>query len=743
MFHVMHLSIISSGSRLTSLSPKLRESLSIGQWKEAFIHYREIKRAGIQLIDHSIFSHILKACLTLSLRVGKSVHASVIKQGFISFTSVGNSIIDFYSKSGASSSALSTFKCMKIQDSVSWNIILHGLLDQDAFEEGLELYTQARGIGFDPNISTLLLLIQSYRRLGAFGEGLKFHGYLIRSGLWSSTSVQNSLLCMFTEIGIEYAENLFEEMYEKDVISWSVMIRGYVLHDEIWFALESFNKMASDFGIEADGQTMVSILKGCTNLGDIRLGKSFHGFALLRGLNNDLFVGNALVDFYCNCKDVDSAIRLFSEMCHKNLVTWNSLLCGFVHNEMHPEAFTLFSSMEKSGFFADEVTLVNLIQSCKVLGVLRQCNLIHSKVIQQGFQSNEFAMNSLIDAYGKCHQINYAYKVFCQIKRPDVVTWSTMISGFTHCGMPDEAISVYREMRTSIDKSSTVTMLNLIEACALSAELRRSNWAHGIAITMGLTSHVVLGTAILDMYSKCGAIFESRRVFDQISMKNLVSWSAIISAYGLNGLPHDALLLFSEMKARGFKPNSVTTLSVLSACCHSGLVDEGLSVFIDLANDGAEMKLEHYSCLVDLLARAGNLGDALDIIKYTHVGMKPSASAWGSLLSACRNYENGELAVCALSQILELEPSSSAGYLLASNIYAARGSWADAFGMRSLVKRRGIKVVPGYSLVHAGNKAYRFAAGDLNHPLSPLLCPVIEQLHLCMKKEMRATPLVS
>ncbi|KZV48460.1 pentatricopeptide repeat-containing protein [Dorcoceras hygrometricum] len=632
---------------------------------------------------------------------------------------------------------------MKMQDSVSWNIILHGLLDQDAFEEGLQLYTQARRIGFDPNTSTLLLLIQAYRSLRAFDEGLKFHGYLIRGGLWSLKSVQNSLLCMYTEIGMEYAENLFEELYEKDVISWSVMIRGYVHHDEILFALNSFNKMATDVGIEADGQTMVSILKGCTNLGDIRLGKSFHGFSLLRGLNYDLFVGNALVDFYCNCTDVASAIRVFSEMYHKNLVTWNSLLCGFVHNEMYPEAFTLFSSMEKSGFVADEVTLVNLIQSCKVVGVLRQCNLIHSKVIQQGFQSNEFAMNSLIDAYGKCNQINYACKVFCQIKRPDVVTWGTMISGFTHCGMPDEAVSVYREMRASVDKSSPVTLLNLIEACALSAELRISNWAHGIAITMGLASHVVLGTAILDMYSKCGAIVECRRVFDQISMKNVVSWSAIISAYGLNGLPRDALSLLSEMKASGFKPNSVTTLSVLSACCHGGLVDEGLSIFNDLANNGAEMKLEHYSCLVDLLARSGHLVDALDIIKHIPVGMNPSASAWGALLSACRNYEDSEFTDRALSQILELEPTSTAGYLLASNIYAARGSWVDAFGMRSLVKRRGIKVVPGFSLVHASNNAYRFAAGDLNHPLSHMLCPVIEQLHLCMKKEVRATTFVS
>ncbi|KAL0382879.1 UNVERIFIED_CONTAM: Pentatricopeptide repeat-containing protein [Sesamum calycinum] len=357
--------------------------------------------------------------------------------------------------------------------------------------------------------------------------------------------------------------------------------------------------------------------------------------------------------------------------------------------------------MRKSGVDADEVTLVNLLQICKVLGDLRQCKLVHSRVFQGGFQSNDLVMNSLIDAYAKCNQINLAWRVFCQMKRPDIVTWSTVISGFTHCGMPDE-IALYRDMRLSLENSNPnpVTLLSLLEACALSAELGRSKWAHGIAIRMGLASDVVVALYTC-MYSKCGAIHASRKAFDQIFAKNIISWSAIITAYGLNGLPHDALALLYEMEVHGLKPNPVTILSVLSACCHGGLVEEGLSVIKGLANKhGTELKLEHYSCLVDLLARAGNLDDALELIKSIPVGMKPGASAWGALLSACRNYENGKLTAGALSQILELEPSNSAGYLIASNMYATGGSWMDASRMRCLMKERGIKVVAGYSLVH-------------------------------------------
>ncbi|KAL6506743.1 hypothetical protein OROHE_022575 [Orobanche hederae] len=723
----MRLPTVSSVTNLQNLCHKIKESSSVCRWKEVLSHYSAIRKAGFQLMDHAIYSHVLKACLDCSHRLGQSVHASLSKQGFDSFSSVGNSLMNFYAKSGALGSAFSVFDCMKTRDSVSWNIILHGHLDQDFLEEGVDMFTQARAFGFEPNVSTLVLIIQAYQSLQACHDGQKFHGYLIRSGLWSLTSVQNSLLVMYAEIRMEYAESLFDEMYEKDVISWSVMIRGYVHVDNNIFALESFKKMVSEFGVEPDGQTMVSVLKGCAHLGNLKTGKLIHGFVVSRGLNYDLFVGNTIVDLYCKCRDVDSAMIAFEEMPYRNIVSWNSMLSGLVHNEKHAESLEFFALMGKSGLDADEVTLVNLLLICKVLGDLHQCKLIHSRIIRRGFYSNELAVNSLIDTYAKCNQIDISWRLFCQIKRPDIVTWSTMISAFTHCGLPDEAISLYREMRLSQERPNPITLLNLLEACALSAEIGRSKCAHGIAIRMGLASHVAVGTSVLDMYSKCGAIEASRRAFDQISLKNVVSWSAIIAACGLNGLPRDAVALLSEMEVDGVKPNSVTILAVLSACCHGGLVEEGLTLFKDIVNKhGAELKLEHYSCLVDLLAKAGKLDDAFRLINSIPAA---GSSAWGALLSACRTYENRKLTEGALPRILELEPSSSAGYLLASSTFAAGGSWRDASGIRCLMRERGVKVVAGYSMVHVGKNVQTFTASDRSHPLSRVFGPVVEQLH--------------
>lgn len=737
----MRFPIISSGSKISIWFSNIKELPSSGKWKEVLYNYNDIKQAGVQLTDSSIFPPILKACLAFSFRCGKSVHASLVKQGFELYPSVQNSIMDFYAKSGALSSAMGVFDCMKKKDSVSWNIIIRGHLHLGASNEGLGLFIQGREVGFEPNISTIVLVIQAYHRLQAFDDGLKFHGYLIQSGFWSLTSVQNSILSMYVDIGMVFARKLFDEVHDKDVISWTVMIGGYTQIGESLFALELFKQMVSESGIKMDGQIMVGVLKAYANLGDISMAKLVHGFIVSRNLDYDLFVGNSLIDLYCKCSDIDSAFRAFSEMPQKNIVSWNTLLSGFVRNQKYLEALMVFNLMGNEGVDLDEVTIVSLLQICKYLVHLHQCELIHSRILRKGFELNELVINSLIDAYAKCDRIIYAWRQFCQIKRRDAVTWSTMISGFTNCGMPDEAIAVYRDMHLSDENPNHVTLINILEACALAAELRRSKWAHGIAIRMGLASNVAVGTAILDMYSKCGAIDTSRRAFDQIPQKNVVSWGALIAAHGLNGLPHDALALLSEMKIHGLKPNLITALSVLSACSHGGLVEEGLFLFKELTeNHGDELRLEHYSCLVDLLARAGKLDSAFNIITRIPAGMKPGASAWGALLSACRNYESTELGAGALGQVLELEPSISAGYLLASNIYAAGGSWVDASRMRWIVKERGIKMVAGYSLVHIDNKPHRFVAGDKNHPMSDELYSVIEQMHSCMKMDMRAHP---
>ncbi|GAA0173970.1 hypothetical protein LIER_27459 [Lithospermum erythrorhizon] len=610
--------------------------------------------------------------------------------------------MDFYGKSGNLNDGFSVFCSMIKPDSVSWNIIIHGSIYQELFDRGLWLFARARlDNDFEPNISTLVYVIQACRGLGYIEGAFIVHGYLVRSGFCSVCSVKNALLGVYANLCMDVARKLFDEMWEKDgdVISWSVMIGGYVQQREPEIALEMFLDMVYGFGIEVDGKLIVSVLKACTDLRSVRVGELIHGIVVSRGMYDDVFVGNSFIDFYFKCGVIDSACKAFSEMPRRNNVSWNSLLCGYVHNDKHLEALILFDSMGKEGVEADELTLVNLLQICKHYSDLSQCKLLHARIVRYGYETNDLVINSLIDVYAKCKSIDISWRLFSKAKRKDAVTWTTMIAGFNHCGMPDEAIGVCREMIESNKEFNNVTMITFLEACSLSADLRRSKMAHGIAIRRGLASDVAVGTAIVDTFSRCGAVDISKLVFDNMPQKNVVSWSAMITAYGMNGYPQNALALLAEMTAQGCKPNAVTALSALSACSHGGLVDEGLNLFKEFIHEyDLELGMEHYSCLVDMLARAGKLSSALAFMKSLPDEKKLGASAWGALLSACRNYQNCELGAGVLPEVLKLEPSSSAGYLLGSNMYAAGGSYADAVRMRLQVTNRGTQMVLGYSL---------------------------------------------
>ncbi|XP_043712266.1 pentatricopeptide repeat-containing protein At2g17210 [Telopea speciosissima] len=728
-----------SGSKLAIMSLRIMESSSKGQWQEVLYNCHEMSEAGA-LVDPSVFPPILKACTNLGfLTQGYSIHAHVIKKGLESYPSIGNSTLDFYMKSEDMDSALGVFDSLRSKDSVSWNIVIHGCFDQGASEDGLWLFREARVAGFEPNISTLVLVLQACRRLRALHEAWIIHGFIIRSGFSDIISVQNSLLSMYVDYSnIESARCLFDRMPVRDVISWSAIIGGFVHCGEADVAIGLFQEMFSVPHVQPDGLTVVNVLKACTSLEDIDLGRMLHVFVICRGFSSDLFIENSLVCMYSKCNDSDSAFKIFCEVPQRNIVSWNSILSGFVHNKRNSEAVILFITMVEAGIEADEVTMVTLLQAIKNLIHPLHCQSVHSMVLRRGYELNDLVLNSLIDAYAKCDMVDLAWKLFKRMTRRDMISWSTMIAGFTHCGMPNEAITIFQEMNQLQEKPNAVTMLSLLEACAVSADLRRSKWAHAIAIRRGLSTEVEVGTAILDVYSNCGEIDLSRRVFDHMLERNVISWSAMIAAYGMNSRANDALALLAEMELQGMKPNAVTILSVLSACSHGGLVEQGLCCFEKMVrNHGFEPRLEHYSCVVDMLGRAGKLNSAMYMIKNMPEGIKAGASAWGALLSACRSYGNNEVGRGAAVHVLELEPSKSAGYLLASSMYAAGGLWGKVARMRGLVKERDVKVVAGYSLVHLENKPHRFVAGKVTHPQAGEIHAVVKHLHGVMKIDGR------
>ncbi|CAH8363696.1 unnamed protein product [Eruca vesicaria subsp. sativa] len=629
--------------KVQALSSKIKQASSNGKWREVLSCYSEIQKSRTQFSDPFVFLIVFKACAKLSwLSQGRCIHTSLFKRGLESFVSVGNSIADFYMKCRDLCSATRAFDSMTSRDYLSWNVVVFGFLEHGFEGKGLWWFSKSRVWGFEPNASTLVLVIQTLRGFRSYVDGEKIHGYVTRSSFLEIPSVQNPILSLYAEWDLSSARKLFDEMSERDVISWSVVIRCYVQRQEPVFALKLFQEMVRGGKTEPDSVTVTSVLKGCAVLEGVGVGRSVHGFSIRKGFDlGDVFVRNSLVDMYSKGFDVDSAFRVFDEITCRNIVTWNSILDGFVHNQRNEEALKMFGLMRKEAVEADEVTLVSLLQVCKFFQQPLPCKSVHCILIRWAYESNEVAISALIDAYSSLCLVDNAKTVFESMAFKDVVSCSTMISGLARSGRPGEAISIFCQMK---DKPNAITIINLLDACSVSADLRKSRWAYGIAIRRGLaTTDISVDTSIVDAYAKCGAIEMARRTFDSVPRKNVASWTVIISAYAINGLPEKALASFEEMKREGCTPNAVTYLAVLSACNHGGLIKQGLMIFKSMVEDHNIPSLQHYSCLVDMLSRAGEIETAMELINNLPDDIKPGPGAWGSILSGCRNHLKSEI----------------------------------------------------------------------------------------------------
>jgi len=330
--------------------------------------------------------------------------------------------------------------------------------------------------------------------------------------------------------------------------------------------------------------------------------------------------------------------------------------------------------------------------------------------------------NALIDMYSKCRSFNAANTIFDSIPPTErnVVTWTVMIGGYAQHGDANSALQLFSQMLLESKSVSPndFTISCVLMACARLSALRFGKEIHAYVIRNRYESPVLfVANCLIDMYSKCGDIDVARRVFDKMPQKNAVSWTSLMTGYGVHGRGDDALLVFEAMQGVGLVPDGITFLVVLYACSHSGMVGRGLNYFHSMYRDyGVVAGAEHYACAVDLLGRAGRIDEAWEMIQS--MPMKPTAVVWVALLSACRTHARVELGEYASERLLELESDNDGSYTLLSNIYAKAGRWRDVAQIRHLMKKSGIKKRPGCSWIQGKKGISTFFVGDRSHPQS-------------------------
>uniref|UniRef100_A0ACD5ZMF3 Uncharacterized protein n=1 Tax=Avena sativa TaxID=4498 RepID=A0ACD5ZMF3_AVESA len=685
---------------------------------------------------------LFKLCCTLflpnqnkpsALVVASQLHADACKRPLSAAAS--NSLLTCYLRAARPDLALAHLRCPSTPtDDVTYNALVAHLPPTPA---SFRLCFASLPF-FRPNLATLLALLH---RASSSDNLTAFHAWLIKMDyihMGGSAAIPNSLLTAYAASGDSIAAaKLFDEMPVRDIVSWTSMIGSCLAGGSAPRALRLFRDMLAGGTAEIDRVVLVVVLRACATLGHLALGGSLHAVAERRGLQgDDIFVANSLVDMYARCLDLRSARKVFELIVHKNVVSWNSMLSGLVHAGHCAEVLELVgsSSLLNGGdnLSFDETTLVVVLQLCKKLegGEAMLCRSVHAAAFRRlWFSSSSLPLlNALLDAYAKCGLLEHALQLFRRMPEKNVVTWSTVIAGCTHNGRPHEAMAYSVAMRETGETPNSITMLSILEACANCAETRASRCAHGVAVRSGVSFERDVGNALVDMYGKCGDLDAARRVFNAMPGKDVLTWNSMIGALGMNGRAPDALGLLDRMEHEDdVMLNSVTMLAVLSACAHGGLVEEGMACFERMtATYSLQPQVEHLSCIVDMLARAGDLKGAAKIIQERMSSATGSlAAAWSALLSACRSHSDCEVGRDAASHVLELEPGNSAGYLLSMSVPDGE----TAARMWRLMRERGVKVTGGHSVVQVGQEAHRFVSWDGCHLRRAQVYSMLHLLH--------------
>lgn len=655
--------------------------------------YAKMGEMGVKP-DRYTFPSVINACGNLmDLKAGRDVHEDVVRSGFDSDIFVANALIDMYSRCNELERAGEVFDEMPQRDVVSWNSLISGFTANGCFEEALDIYHRLRLNGLMPDSFTFSSVLLACGGLREVEEGEMIHGMVTKVGACRYVVVSNGLLSMYLKFDmVDSCGMVFNEMVCRDNVTLNTMICGYCALGLFRECIGLFREMADRF--EPDMLTITTVLRGCTYIGDLTSGRFVHDYMVSNGYPCDTIASNILVNMYAKCGDLVRSREVYENTASQDLVSCNTLLQGYVESMLYPEAIELFERM-RVNFHPDYITYVTLLSLCTELANVSFTEELHCDVIKRGFKHTQIVGNALMDAYAKCGKMEDSVKQFEYMKTRDVVTWNSIIAS---CGHPENGLKMLSRMREEGMVPDVPTFLSALPLCSYLAAKRQGKELHGCILRLGFEFTTSIANALIEMYSYTGSLRNSILVFEQMKIRDLVSWTAIISSYGMYGEGMQALQAFHHMKLAGIVPDHIVFIAIMRACSHSGLVEEGQACFQEMKKVyNLELRIEHYACVVDLLSRSGHLAEAEEFI--LSMPLKPDVSIWGMLLSACRAKGDMNIADRASKQVLLLNVNNPGYHVLASNIYASMGKWDQSTKIRSLLMDKGLRKDPGCSWV--------------------------------------------
>lgn len=714
----------------------------------AFGFFSEMQRDGLGFAlkpNEYTFGSLISAASTFYFSSGcyglcllEQMLSRVMKSGFLDDLYVGSALVGAFASSGLLDTAREIFGKMSDRNAVSMNGLMVGLVKQKRGEEALDVFRDTRDL-VRINRDSYVVLLSACAEFVVPEEGRRkgreIHGFIIRSGLNDEkVAIGNTLVNMYAKCGaIDEACTVFDLMGSKDLVSWNSMLAGLDQNGYFEEALSSYCIMRRS-GLMPSNFALISTLSSCASLGCIKLGTQIHSEVIKFNLDSDVSVSNSLLKLYAESGYIVDCQKVFILMQEHDQVSWNSMIGALADLEAPiSEVIDVFLDMMRAGWSLNRITFMNVLSALSSFSFLELGRQVHALVLKYRVAEDSAVENALLSCYAKSGEMDDCERLFVKMsERRDEVSWNSMIAGYIHNGLLPKALDTFWLMIQTRQRMDCFTFATVLSACTSVAALERGMETHACCIRACLGSDVVVESALVDMYSKCGRVEYAAKVFGLMSLRNEFSWNSMISGYARHGHCKKALDLFKEMQQEDRSPDHVTFVGVLSACSHVGLVDLGIEYFESMSNSyGLVPRMEHYSCMVDLLGRAGELDKVEDFIR--RMPMEPNVLVWRTVLSACcrANGSKMDLGKQAAEMLLELEPKNPVNYVLISNMYASGRSWEDVAKTRSMMTNLPAKKEAGCSWVTLKDGVHVFIAGDKSHPETDA---IYEKLHVLNQK---------
>ncbi|KAF7836540.1 pentatricopeptide repeat-containing protein [Senna tora] len=570
-------------------------------------------------------------------------------------------------------------------------------------------------------------------KLGALSDGKLFHNRLQQMADKHSGLLDNYILQMYCNCrSFRDAEKLFDEMINRDLSSWTIIMSAYAREGYLDKAIRLFSHML-DLGIRPSPSIFSSLIGSLTNPSVLDLAKQIHSHLIRIGMTANVSFDTAISNMYVKCGWLEAAEVVANKMSRKNAVACTGLMVGYTQAARPRDALVLFAKMISEGVKLDEFVFSIALKACAALGDLDLGRKIHAYSVKLGLESEVSVGTPLVDFYVKCARFKSARQAFESIKEPNDFSWSAIITGCCQNGRFDEALKIFKSLRSKGVVLNSFIYTNIFQACSALSDLVYGAQVHADAIKKGQISYLCGESAMITMYSKCGQLDYAHQAFLSLEKPDTVAWTAIICAYAYHGKASEALTLFNKMQESGIRPNAVTFIGVLNACSHSGLVKVGKKYLNSMLGEyGVNPTIDHYNCMIDIYSRAGLLQEALEMIRS--LPYKPDAMSWKSLLGGCWRHRNLEIGMIAAENVFKLDPSDSATYVIMFNLYASAGKWEEAAQFRKMMAERNLRKELSCSWITLKGKVHRFVVGDRHHPQTEQIYSKLKQLDIAFNK---------